>query len=51
MELRFKELIVLKAPLSEQEKIDYFYNSIPDDLALIPNVIKFQELLINSLNC
>ena len=51
MELRFKELGVLKALSSEQEKIDYVYNSILDDLALRSNAIIFKGLLINSLNC
>jgi len=55
MESRFKELSVLKTPLSEQEKIDYLYNSLPDDLALRSNAINFQgtfekfsELLIRT---
>jgi len=42
MKTKFGELSVLKASLTEQEKIDYLYNSIPDDLALKSNDINFQ---------
>ena len=55
MKTKFRELNVLKASPSEQEKIDYLYNSIPDDLALRSNAINFEgnfdefsELLIKT---
>jgi len=41
MKTRFRELNVLKTSPSEQEKIDYLYNSITDDLVLRSNDINF----------
>ncbi len=43
MNIKFKELENLKAGLDFQEKFDYLYNSIPEDLVIKSNLISQQE--------